>query len=193
MYFPSTRKSLLEKIKDGNEICWEEFFHRYSPIIRYIGNLYQFTPAECDDLVQNVMLKFFNQSKKFIYQEGKVKFRTYFYTIIRSQAIDYIRRNRKYTNDHHGADLQTVPFDELFQKEWEKHILEEAVDELRMRVDPHTFQAFELYGLQNRNPDEVAGLLNLSKEQLYVAKSRCLKLLKGIVARLKESDGETHG
>ena len=63
MNFPSTHKSLLEKIKDGNEIFWEEFYRRYSPIIRYIGSLYRFTPEECDDLVQNVMLKFFNHSK----------------------------------------------------------------------------------------------------------------------------------
>ena len=62
-----------------------------------------------------------------------------------------------------------------------------------MRVDPHTFQAFELYGLQNRNADEVAEVLELSKEQLYVAKSRCQKLLKEIVERMKKSDEESHG
>ncbi|MBQ8755014.1 MAG: sigma-70 family RNA polymerase sigma factor [Lentisphaeria bacterium] len=193
MNFPSTHKSLLEKIKDGNEIFWEEFYRRYSPIIRYIGSLYRFTPEECDDLVQNVMLKFFNHAKKFTYREGEVKFRTYFYTIIRSQAVDHIRRNRKQTLEYCETDVQAIPFEDLFQKEWEKRILEEALDELRMRVDPHTFQAFELYGLQNRNADEVAEVLELSKEQLYVAKSRCQKLLKEIVERMKKSDEESHG
>jgi RNA polymerase sigma-70 factor (ECF subfamily) len=192
MNFPTTSKTLLEKIKSGDEIYWEEFYHRYSPIIRYVGHLYNFSDCECDDLVQNVMLKFFNQSGKFVYREGEVKFRTYFSTIIRSQAIDYIRKNRKADMDKQEELSLYTPFEEQFRKEWQKLILAEALEELRMRVDPQTYQAFELYGLQNRNADEVAEVLNVSKAQLYVAKSRCTKILQEIVERLKKADEEIH-
>ena len=85
-----------------------------------------------------------------------------------------------------------TPFEEQFRKEWQKLILAEALEELRMRVDPQTYQAFELYGLQNRNADEVAEVLNVSKAQLYVAKSRCTKILQEIVERLKKADEEIH-
>ena len=193
MNYPSTRKTLLEKIKNGDEIYWNEFYSRYAPIIKYVGRLYNFSETECDDLVQNVMLKFFNQSKNFTYQEGKVKFRTYFSTIVRSQAIDYIRKNKKeFSGDFEISSFDTQ-FETMFMEEWKQSVLNDALDELRLRVDPITYQAFELYGLQNRNADEVAEVLELSKEQLYVAKSRCQKLLKEIVERMKKSDEENHG
>ena len=68
--------------------------------------------------------------------------------------------------------------------------LQEAMDELRLRVDPLTFQAFELYGMQDRPASEVAETLELSRDQLYVAKSRCLKILREIVARENQFDGD---
>ena len=64
------------------------------------------------------------------------------------------------------------------------------MDELRVRVDPVTFQAFELYGMQNRDAAEVAGLLHLNRDQLYVAKSRCMKMLREIIARKNQFDGD---
>ena len=176
MNYPSTHASLLEKIKNGEEVCWFEFYNRYAPIIKYVGKLYHFTDSECDDLVQDVMLKFFNQSKKFTYRAGEVKFRTYFATVIRSRAVDYIRANKRITPVEADLLISETPIEERIQQEWENLILKEALEELRSRVDAVTYQAFELYGLQNRPVREVAELLNCSKEQLYVAKSRCSKI-----------------
>ena len=190
MNYPSTHKTLLEKIKSGDEIYWNEFYSRYTPIIRFVGRLYNFSETECDDLVQNVMLKFFNQSKNFIYHEGKVKFRTYFSTIIRSQAIDYIRKNRKELSGNFEIASLDTHFDTMFMEEWKQYVLNDALDELRQRVDPVTYQAFELYGLQNRAPQEVAAALEIKKEQLYIAKSRCTKLLRQIISRIKAADEE---
>ena len=190
MNYPTTRKTLLEKIKNGDEIYWNEFYNRYAPIIKYVGRLYNFSETECDDLVQNVMLKFFNQSKNFTYQEGKVKFRTYFSTIVRSQAIDYIRKNKKeFSGDFEISSFDTQ-FETMFMEEWKQSVLNDALDELRLRVDPITYQAFELYGLQSRDPQEVAAVLGIKKDQLYVAKSRCSKILRETISRIKAADEE---
>lgn len=191
MNYPTTRATLLEKIKNGDDVCWQEFYNRYAPVIKYVGLLYKFNDSECDDLVQEVMLKFFDCSKKFIYRAGEVKFRTYFASIIRSKAVDYIRKNQKYTAALETDQIFiTTPFEVCFKQEWEKVILNEALDELRMRVDPLTYQAFELYGLQNHSPEEVAEILDCSKEKLYVAKSRCIKILREIIGRLESTDGD---
>ncbi|MBQ6598466.1 MAG: hypothetical protein IJH79_13015, partial [Lentisphaeria bacterium] len=87
-------------------------------------------------------------------------------------------------------DLTQDPFADQFLEEWRKVVLEESLDELRLRVDPVTFKAFELYGMQNRAAAEVAQLLHLDRNQLYVAKSRCLKMLREIIAQKNQSDGD---
>ena len=174
MNYPSTHKSLLERVQNGEEIAWREFYGRYAPVIRFVGSLYHFNEFECEDLVQNVMLKFFDSRKKFVYREKQTKFRTWFAAVIRSQAVDYIRSAGRGRENPLPQDDSQDPFAEEFLREWRKVMLEEAMDELRVRVDPVTFQAFELYGMQNRDAAEVAGLLHLNRDQLYVAKSRCL-------------------
>ena len=180
MNYPETRKTLLEKIRTGDEVSWKEFFDRYSPVIAFVGKLYNFSDADCDDLVQNVMVKFFDSRQQFVYREKEVKFRTWFSRVIRSQAVDMLRKNRRVPIEF-AADHD--PFADEFDTQWRKVMLDEAMDELRMRLESQTYQAFELYGLQGRKLADVMSALNLSKDQVYAAKSRGKKLLREIIER----------
>ena len=192
MKYPTTNPSLLERVQNGDEISWNEFYNRYAPVVRCVGACCGFDDAECDDLTQMVMFKFFGATKRYVYREGEVKFRTYFSRIIKSQAVDYIRRNarqRELRIEHSDA---TDPFEAAFMDEWRKAVFSEALDELRRRVDERTYQAFELYGLQNRPASQVSEVLEMSTAQLYVVKKRCTDILRAIVARHNRNDEELH-
>lgn len=91
MNYPPTQKTLLERVQNGDEISWDEFYRRYTPVIRAAGKGAGFNDAECGDLIQTVMLKFFSNARTFTYREGQVKFRTWFARIIRSSIVDQIR------------------------------------------------------------------------------------------------------
>ena len=190
MNYPTTQSSLLERVQQGDEISWNEFYFRYAPVIRAAGKSFKFNDTECDDLIQLVMLKFFNHAKTFVYRRGEVKFRTYFAQIVRSQAVDMIRRSAAQKNLPGELPENPDPFEELFMAEWRKAVFAEAKDELRSRVDEKTFMAFELYGLQNRKIDAVADILEMTPNQIYVAKNRCIKLLQKIIQRHNENDGD---
>ncbi|MCI5778582.1 MAG: sigma-70 family RNA polymerase sigma factor [Lentisphaeria bacterium] len=192
MNYPTTQSSLLERVQNGDEISWNEFYFRYAPVIRAAGSGFHFNDAECDDLVQLVMLKFFANAKTFVYRRGEVKFRTYFSRIVHNQAVDMIRRGATQKNLPGELSESTDPFNDLFMEEWRKAVFAEAKDELRRRVDEKTFLAFELYGLQNRDIGKVAAALELTPNQIYVAKNRCVKILRGIVARHNRNDGDLH-
>lgn len=192
MNYPSTHKTLLERVQSGDDVSWEEFYDRYAPIIRYVGTLYRFKEGECDDLVQNVMTKFFVNAKRFEYREGKVKFRTYLATIVRSQATDMIRKRSVQQNAESQVESgkMSAPFEESFLTEWRKIMLEEAKAEVKKRVDAKTYQAFLFYGLQNRPVKQVAETLELTANQIYLAKNRCAQMMKEIIARYNDADGE---
>lgn len=192
MNWPSTHRSLLTRVRNGDEISWTEFYDRYRGIIRAVGSLYRFDEGECDDLTQRVMAKFFANAKTFVYREGKVKFRTYFARIIRSEAVDFIRANaaRRRAEERAAAvGIGDDVFEREFMTEWRKVILAEALEELRSRVKFKTYQAFQLYGLQNRPAKEVAALLEISEHRVHLAKSRCAAMLAAIIARYDAEDG----
>ena len=181
---------MLERVQNGDEISWNEFYFRYAPVIRAAGSGFRFNDAECDDLVQSVMLKFFTHSRTFVYRRGEVKFRTYFSRIVHNQAVDMIRRGATQKNLPGELSESTEPFSDLFMEEWRKAVFAEATDELRQRVDEKTFLAFELYGLQNRDVGKVAAALDMPPNQIYAAKNRCVKILRRIVERHNRNDGE---
>ena len=190
MEWPSTHKSLLERVQRGDEISWDEFYFRYAPVIRVAGRGFRFNDAECDDLVQLVMLKFFARSRTFVYRQGEVKFRTYFSRIVRSRAVDMIRRNAARKALSVELPGNSDPFGGLFMEEWRKAVFSDAKDELRRRVAEKTFMAFELYALQNRDIGKVAEALEMSPDRIYAAKNRCIRILREIVARHNRNDGE---
>ena len=192
MNYPTTQSSLLERVQNGDEISWNEFYFRYAPVIRAAGSGFHFNDAECDDLVQQVMLKFFANAKTFVYRQGEVKFRTYFSRIVHNQAVDIIRRNAKWNDPPVEPPHDPDPFNDLFMEEWRKAVFSEAKDELRQRVDEKTFMAFELYGLQNRDVGKVSEILEMSPNQIYAAKNRCVKILRRIVERDNRNDGDLH-
>lgn len=192
MKYPTTNPSLLERVQNGDEISWNEFYHRYAPVIRCAGAVCGFDDAECDDLTQMVMIKFFGAAKHYVYREGEVKFRTYFSRVVKSQAVDYIRRNARQKELRVDPDETFEPFDAAFMDEWRKAVFSDALDELRRRVDERTYQAFEMYGLQNRPASQVAKVLEMPTSQLYVVKKRCADILRAVVARHNRNDEDLH-
>ena len=74
--------------------------------------------------------------------------------------------------------------DELFLNEWRKMILKDAERELKNRVAPETFQAYELYAVQNRPVEKVAAYLDCSVNQVYQAKKRCFAMMREILLKM---------
>ena len=196
MPYPTTRTTLLNRL-NRDEAAWEEFFDRYRTAIADIGRYKGLSPDECSDLVQNVMIRFHRKVEAgFQYDPSLAKFRTFFSRLVKGCVYDLLRLREK-----RGVPLDGIAAeddggrpDELLDmallEKWRTIIREEALLELAQRVDAKTFQAFELYALEDRPVKETAELLNLSADSIYVAKNRCMKILRETVARLNAEDPE---
>ena len=196
MPYPTTRTTLLDRL-DRDEAAWTEFFDRYRDEIVDLGHFKGLSDDECADLVQNVMLRFFHKVESgFKYDPTLARFRTFFSKLVKGCVYDLLRLREKC-----GVPLDCVAVeddgsrpDELLDmaimEKWRTIIREEALLELARRVDDKTFQAFELYALEERPVKAVAELLELSANSVYVAKTRCLKILREIVQRLNAEDPE---
>ena len=196
MPYPTTRTTLLNRL-NGDEAAWAEFFDRYRGAVADIGRCKGLSPDECADLVQNVMVRFHHKVEAgFRYDPALAKFRTFFTRLVKGCVCDLIRRR-----DRHSIPVADLPeteeggrpdelLDMVLMEKWRTILREEAMRELARRVDEKTFQAFELYALEERSAKETAELLGLSAGSVYVAKSRCLKILREIVQRLNAEDPE---
>ena len=187
----TTRGSLLSRLRRGDEISWEDFYNTYKPLILLRGGDFFLTQTEKEELVQLVTLTFFNTSKYFHYDNTQGRFRDYLKTIINHKAID-IKRKR-HNNEvplETGSGSHDMPgecdLDSAWNEEWQQYLLSQAIEELKNRIEPTTFQAFELYALQNEPPQKVAKFLDISVNSVYVYKKRALDEIRNIIQELNE-------
>ncbi len=188
--YPTTSKTLLDRIASGDEISWDEFYERYCGIVRNLAKFNGLDDAAADDICQQVMFQFFKQSKTFKFDPDVARFRTYFGRIIQSKIASYYRGKKEDPSDEIEVEDEKRPTEELFLTEWRKMILKEAERELKNRVAPETFQAYELYAVQNRPVEKVAAYLDCSVNQVYQAKKRCFAMMREILLKMNEQDPE---
>ena len=198
----TTRKSLLAKVRSGDEVSWREFYETYKPLILLCGGDMRLTADEKEELISRVMCEIFQKDivgkydpekipdgVVFKYDPAKGRFRHFLRKIIRNQALGIIRKRRS----HLSLDVPETPepaaedkWESDWDLEWRRHLYNMALIELRTHVDTKTYSAFELYAIQGRNPREVADFLGLSVASVYTGKSRCIELIKKIIRDLEE-------
>ena len=188
----TTRKSMLEAIREGDEVSWQEFYETYRPLVLHCAHRKRLSENDCEELLQNVMLKVFQARQTFRYDPTRGLFRNWLGRLIRNAMLDLFRQRKPY------VELEKLPAetigatDDQFQTDWETewrhHILSQAMTLLRRRVEPDTFQAFELVALQCQKAAKVATFLNCSVQRIYDAKFRCIAQLRTIVEELDPED-----
>ena len=182
----TTDITLLERITDGDEISWGQFREIYSPLIRLFGADWGLDDAECDELVQDVLVSFFKASKVFRYDRRRGSFRSYLRTVVRDCVSKLLLRRGGSVGSaaDESAAAVDLAFEEKWDAEWYNHLLGEALKVLRSESDYIAYQCFVRYALDGEAPERVARSLGVSVNAVYVNKCRLLARLRGIVRQL---------
>ena len=182
----TTRGSLLSAVRRGDEIGWQEFYDMYKPLILLRGNDLRLNQTEKEELVQLVMLSFFNSSRTFRYDKSKGRFRDYLKRVIHNKACDLMRKRHD-----REVSVEEIPLtvekmlaegEDRWEEEWRNHVLKQALDDLRSAVSPLVYQSFSMLALENLSGKEAAAALGITANAVYVYKHEALKKLKALIA-----------
>jgi len=80
-----------------------------------------------------------------------------------------------------GCDLE-----EIWDEEWDRHLLNAAVDTIKKQVKPEHYELFDLYVIQKWPMRKITQTLGVNAGQVYLAKHRVGPLLKKELARLEK-------
>ena len=87
--------------------------------------------------------------------------------------------------------LRTVPAKEdliaRLERAFDSELVDRALLEVQTRVEPHTYQAFQLLAVQRLSGREVAELLGMTVEYAYVARNTVQRMIKDIIRRLEQN------
>lgn len=183
----TTDITFLKKIIDGDEISWDNFHRIYSPLIRSCGSHWGLNELECDELVQEVMICFFNNSHAFIYDRTKGSFRSYLRTVARNSVFSILKKRSDWDEERDSQEkFLDYAFDEKWDSEWHNYLFTESLKILKDEMEDISYRSFCMYVLEEKSPAQVASALGISVNAVYVNKCRALEHLRRSVRMLEK-------
>lgn len=191
-----TSGTLLMRLRElDDREAWNEFVERYTPRIYGWCRRYRLQESDAADVTQEVLGKLVKVIRSFEYDPRKGSFRGWLKTVTNNAVRDFLADlsgpDRGSGDTRIGDVLAAIQdpgaISELtatLEEEAERTLLREAEERVRLRVQPHTWDAYRLLATEGLSAAEVAVRLSMPVAEVYVAKSRVVKSLREEIERL---------
>ncbi|MFM7075529.1 MAG: RNA polymerase sigma factor [Planctomycetaceae bacterium] len=183
----TTRVSLFQRIGDDPQgtVAWGDFVATYGPTVVQWCRRHGLQDADAHDVAQNVLVRFWRHAATFRYDPSQ-RFRAYLRRMVVTAVSDWSRSRREDRLATGACAVQevlsSVPAREELVRRVEEvfdlELLEAAMQEVEVRVQPRTWQAFRLQAIEQVPAEEVARRLGMTVGNAYRAKSVILGLLR---------------
>ncbi len=195
----ATRASLLSRLRNWEDQAgWREFFDRYWRLIYNVARKAGLADAEAQDIVQETLLSVARKMPGFHYNPALGSFKSWLLLIVRSRITDQWRRRAVRPpldagpeSEEGTARLDRIPasgdgnLEQVWQDEWERTLLESALERVKSRVAARQFLVFQMATFQGIPAGTIARTLGINVAQVYLARHRVGSALKTEAARLR--------
>jgi RNA polymerase sigma factor (sigma-70 family) len=184
-----TDSALLEEVRDPrNHAAWEKFIARYGPVIR--GWCRHWFPREANDKADEVLSELIFKMIKFEYDRSKGKFRGWLKTVTHNlmaklKSDQWPQRNDDDDHDPLESLEAREDLDARLAAEFDLELLEIAKEQVRGRVQPHTWTAYVETAEERREPAEVACALGMKVGTVFQAKYFVKEMLRQEIESLE--------
>jgi RNA polymerase sigma factor (sigma-70 family) len=178
--------SLLEILRRGEATkeAWDRFVDRYGPVLYRWCKTWGLQPADAQDVAQNTLLAIVRQIQSFDYDQAG-SFRAFLKTIAHRCYLRALQERQKLpmsNNPESLEEMDSLQARENLEKDFDHmarvELFELASSRVKLRVEPHTWEAFHQTAILGRRGDEVAKSLGINLGTVYMARNRVQSLLK---------------
>ncbi len=196
-----TRASLLGRLKNWDDSAsWRDFFNTYWKLIYSFALQRGLSHEEAQEVVQETVLAVANGIEGFTYDPAKCAFKTWLLTVTRSKIANQFKKRARHPvavgaagdDTEHTPLLERVPDDQqqsnwegAWEDDWQKNLMNAAIQRVKRRVPIEQYQMFDLFVLKDWPAKDVAKTLRVTIAHVYVAKHRIAKLIRKEVAALE--------
>lgn len=196
-----TRASLLERLRDWeDQVSWQEFFNAYWKLIYGAARRAGLSDDEAQEVVQETLISVARSIGGFQYDSTRGTFKGWLLNLTRWRISDLLRRRGRIPApgpanlDGQSAtdaireipDPASLVPDQVWELDWQKHLLEAGLARIRAKVDPLKYQLFDFYANKGWTPQKVAERFGVSVAVVYMTKHRIAEQLKDEIERLEK-------
>jgi RNA polymerase sigma-70 factor (ECF subfamily) len=189
----TTSLGLLEGLRAQDAGAWRRLAQLYGPLVYGWCRGRGVPPEDAEDVLQEVFLVVANRIGDFRHDRPGDSFRGWLWGITRHKLGDWLRRRANHETAVGGTDahrrLQEEPAapdsdSAAYPQGGEPgDLYRRALDVIRPEFEERSWQAFWRVAVEGQSPTDVARDLGMTRNAVYIAKSRVLH-------RLREALGE---
>ena len=178
----TTPVSLLLRLREPkSEMAWQRFVELYTPLLFFWARRAGLSPPDDADLVQDVFAILVKKLPDFVY-DSQGSFRSWLRTVVLNKWRDQQRRKVAAGGDPADFDLAQLADPSLAEEFWEREhqqqLVARAMAIMQNEFEEATWKACWHNVVLGHSVAEVAAELGISRNAVYVAKSRVLRRLK---------------
>lgn len=192
-----TTSHLLDGLKDpANKVIWQAYVERYRPLVIQYGIRLGLSPTDAEDAAQLSLIEFCTSYQADKYDRTRGRLRDWLFGIARNQVLNYRRRQVArgpilIGDGSSGTDFFNALPDEdnmakAWDEEWRQAVMRQCLAAVRTEVEARTFEAFELFALQDQPAEKVAAKLGITANAVFGAKRRVLRRIRELLPTLQE-------
>jgi RNA polymerase sigma-70 factor (ECF subfamily) len=176
----TTSSSLLERLRQPiADEAWTRFVDLYTPLIYYWARGTGLSEHDAADLVQEVLTILVRKLPGFSYNPEK-SFRGWLRTLtLNAWRKSAGKRASTARSCDDGLAEVAAPEDRSVfeEEEYRRHLVKRALELMQSQFEPTTWRACWSSVVEGRAAQEVALELGISRNAVYLAKSRVIRLL----------------
>ena len=189
-----TTTALLEDLADPlDDAAWTELDARFRPIVFGLARRLGLGEADAADATQETLTRFVRAYRDGKYDRSRGRLQAWMVGIAR-HAIAEVRVGRASRRERRGESaILPLPGDDETDQIWDEELhaelMRRAMLKLRTmtRTDGRTIEAFEMLSLGGLAPEAVGERLGMTRNDVYLAKHRCLSRLRELMEQDREA------
>jgi RNA polymerase sigma factor (sigma-70 family) len=194
-----TRHSLLHRLRRwDDQDSWKDFFDTYWKFIYSVATNAGLSDAEAQDVVQETVISVAKTMPGFRYEPKVCSFKGWLRHITAKRVADQFRKRQREAPANSLISVQTsnngemdladpagLALDAVWDDEWERNMIEAALQKLELQVNARQYQIFYLHVIQRMPAREVGAAVGVTAAQVYLVKHRLSRLFKKAVTGLE--------
>ncbi len=182
-----TTTQALEDLKISNDsVVWNKFTESFRPVVINFAKKLGLSNDDAEDAAQETMLVFVKAFRDGKYNREKGRLRDWLFGVARRVSLN-LRKNKPLeqliADKSTGTSYWDLIEDDrniklLWEDQWRQMVLSSCLEQVKKEFDSKIFKAFELYAIEQTAIDEVARKLDMSRNAVYIAKSRVLSRMR---------------
>ena len=191
----SSSVTLIERLRvaEPDSFAWAEFVRRYGPQVDRWCRRWGLQGADAEDVTQIVLARVAARIRTF--QRDRPRgFRGYLKSISHYAWHDFLETRRRAPIASGNTSMidrlaEVEARDDLaarLEEAFDRELLDAAMLQVRERVEPHTWQAFQLCAIDGKSGAEAAATLGMEVATVYKARSKVQKMIHDEVQRLEQ-------